>query len=540
MMQDDDKPEARTFGELLRDGATSEPDRPAVFYHDEVLSYGELYRQSKMAAQALLALGIRRGDKVGVWLGNQPEWLVMCFAAAHVGATFVPLNTWYKVSELDWTLRHCELTVLVTSPGFLKQDLAGMLRELIPELGTGSLLARRSSRFPALRHVIWLGETEGGMEGWEDFLRRGQTVDEGTWVSAVGQVRADDVLFILYTSGSTAEPKGVQLNHWGVVGNARGMAERRDIRQNDRIWLGAPLFYGLGATNALPVAITSGAALVLQDSFDAGTAIRLIELTRATAYYGTGNMTRAILDHPSFRPERVASLSKGNAGTTREYKRMTLVELGVTRASPAYGLTESYGNAVVGLADDPLETKLDTSGTALPGTELRIVDPQTFQPVPAGEVGLVLLRGYVTPGYHANPAETARALRADGFFDTGDLGSVDENGRFVFHARLKEVIKSGGINVSPLEVENLLVEHPDIYDAHVVGVADPVRGERIVAFVCTRRPLKEAAVRDFVKSRAASFKAPHAVFFRTEEQLPRLASGKVAKHRLIEEAERLS
>jgi fatty-acyl-CoA synthase len=215
---------------------------------------------------------------------------------------------------------------------------------------------------------------------------------------------------------------------------------------------------------------------------------------------------------------------------------MTLVEMGVKLACPAYGLTESYGNATVGMADDPLEVKLQTSGRPLPGVELLIVDPATSAPLAQGQVGLVLLRGFTTPGYHGSAEETRKALRPDGFFDTGDLGSLDREGRFVFHARLKEVIKSGGINVSPMEVEQLLVQHPHVRDAHVVGVAHPVRGELIVAFVDADCVLPERELRDFVKELAASFKAPHHVLFRTEAQLPRLASGKVAKHRLVEEA----
>jgi fatty-acyl-CoA synthase len=186
--------------------------------------------------------------------------------------------------------------------------------------------------------------------------------------------------------------------------------------------------------------------------------------------------------------------------------------------------------------DDPLEVKLRTSGRPLPGFELLVVDPASFAPVPQGQVGLVLLRGYTTPGYHANAQETQRALRPDGFFDTGDLGLLDADGRFVFHARLKELIKSGGINVSPIEVEQLLVRHPHVKDAHVVGVAHPVKGELIAAFVCLDALVTAQELRDYVKERAASYKAPHHIFVRTEAQLPRLASGKVAKHRLVEEA----
>jgi fatty-acyl-CoA synthase len=497
---------------------------PAIFYFDETVSYRELQQRAREAARSLLAAGVRRGDRVGVLLGNQPEWLVLCFAAAQIGATFVPLNTWYKKSELEWTIRHCELSLLVFTPRFLKQDFAAMLTEL------------QCAEFPKLRSVVALGGEVRGTLRWTDFLAAGGSVSLAELERAASAVSGEDIAFILYTSGSLAEPKGVLLNHRGVVENCLSMGERRAITADDRIWLGSPLFYGLGATNAMPIALTHGASLVLQGSFDPGIAIRAIASTEATTYYGTGNMTRAILDHPDYSPGKTGSLKKGNAGTVAEYKRMTLVEMGISLACPAYGLTESYGNATVGMFDDPLEVKLRTSGRPLPGFELLVVDPASSAPVPQGQVGLVLLRGYTTPGYHANAQETQRALRPDGFFDTGDLGLLDADGRFVFHARLKELIKSGGINVSPIEVEQLLVRHPHVKDAHVVGVAHPVKGELIAAFVCLDALVTAQELRDYVKERAASYKAPDHIFVRTEAQLPRLASGKVAKHRLVEEA----
>jgi fatty-acyl-CoA synthase len=527
-----------TLGAVLDQMARTGGQRPAVIHFNETISYRELQQRAREAARALLALGVKRGDRVGVLLGNQPEWMVMCFAAAYVGATFVPLNTWYKKTELAWTLRHCELSVVVAAGRFLTQNYAAILQDLLPGLAQAQPGNLQSIEYPHLRVLAVLGEPLAGTLSWRELLAQARHATDADVESAAAAVRETDPAFVLYTSGSLAAPKGVVLNHGGVIRNAFSMGERRSIHSEDRVWLGSPLFYGLGATNAMPVALTHGAALVLQGSFDAGIAIKTVADTQATVYYGTGNMTRAILDHHDYAQAKVGSLKKGNAGTSTEYKRMTLVEMGVSLACPAYGLTESYGNATVGMADDPLEVKLHTSGRPLPGFELLVVDPATSAPLPAGQVGLVLLRGYTTPGYLGSPEETARALRPDGFFDTGDLGLLDADGRFVFHARLKEVIKSGGINVSPLEVEQLLVQHPDVRDAYVVGVADPARGELIVAFVDVRRAVDARALREFVKERAASFKVPHHVLFRTEQQLPRLQSGKVSKYRLVEDAQR--
>lgn len=531
-------PESNRLAVVLDEKCAAAPNHPAILYRDRTIPYAELRDQSLAATRSLLALGVRGGDRVGVLLGNQPEWVVMALATSYLGATLVPLNTWYKETELAWTLRHCGLKLLVSATRFLKADYLALLHKIVPEARGAAPGRIEAPGFPELTGLFFVGDGPAGVSTWADFLACGRGVAADDLAAAIGRASGADTAFILYTSGSTAEPKGVMLNGRGVVENGIELGRRRGIVAEDRVWFGTPLFYGLGATNALPATLTLGATIVLQDYFDAGRAIDVIEHTGATVYYGTGNMTRAILDHPEYRQSRIGSLQKGNAGTVAEYKRLTLVEMGIAGAVPAYGLTETYGNATVGSPDDPIEVKLATSGTPLPGMEMRIVDPATGRDLPRGEVGLVLIRGHTTTGYLHNPEETGRALRSDGFFDTGDLGRFDADGHFIFHSRLKEVIKSGGINVSPVEVEQLIAGHPDVRDAYVVGVADAVRGELIVAFVDAASRLAEEDVRDYVKERAASFKVPHHVLFRTEEQLPRLASGKVAKHRLREEASR--
>lgn len=526
-------PEARTLAGVVREKAQFAPRADALFYRDQRWTYAELLQRSEAVARALLAQGIRPGDRVGVLLGNDPTWLTMALAASMVGAVFAPLNTWYKSAELAWTLRHCELKLVVSASRFLKTDYRGVLCDLLPSLQEGRL---PDARFPALRTLVFMDDAPKGTLDWKRFLKSGDTISSADLQAVSGGVSCDRPAFVLYTSGSTADPKGVLLNHRGVVENGFQLGQRRTINASDRVWLGSPLFYGLGATNALPATLTAGAALVLQDYFEAGSALEVIQRTQATVFYGTGNMTRSMLDHPEYVPTRVGSLEKGNAGTVAEYKRLTLIEMGISKAVPAYGLTETYGNATVGEADDDLETKIGTSGRPLPDMEMIIVDPRSGARLAPGETGLVLIRGHTTPGYLNNAEETGKALRPDGFFDTGDLGSFDKDGRFLFHSRLKEVLKSGGINVSPVEVEQLLASHPDVRDAYVVGVGDAVQGERIVAFVDASSRLSEEALKAYVKERAAAFKTPHHVLFRSEAQLPRLASGKVAKYRLAEEA----
>jgi fatty-acyl-CoA synthase len=516
---------ARTLGALIADGAERWDAKPAVHFEDRTVSYAELRDQVDAVACGLLALGVEHGDRVAVLFGNRPEWLFASLGAASVGAVVVPLNTWYRERELRWTMSHCAVSVAISAERFLKQSYTGLLARLV---GDGDLSA-----------AVVDGGAAGGTIAWEELVACGGGSQRRAELAARrSQVSGEDTAFILYTSGSSAEPKGVRLLHAGLIENGSAIAARRRTVPEDRIWLGSPLFYGLGAANALPVALTSGASLVIHDHFEAGRALDAIERHQATVYYGTGNMTRAMLDHPSFSHASVASLERGLAGIGPDYRRLTILELGVDGATPAYGLTESYGHVTGCWPDDPLEARLYTDGEPLPGVEIDIVDPETRQPLPRGEAGLILLSGWLTPGYHDNPSETAEAILSDGRFDTGDLGLIDTNGRLVFKSRLKEVIKSGGVNISPLEVEQLILGHPDVRSAYVVGVGDHLRGEAMVAFVVAVGELDAEAVRTFVKARAASFKVPQHVIRCSEEEVPRLASGKVARRELAERAER--
>jgi fatty-acyl-CoA synthase len=506
-------PEARTWGALVRELAARTPEAPAIAFDGRRISYRELDEQGDGYARTLLAHGVRKGEFVSVLAGNRPEWLYVFLGTLRIGAVLAPLNTWFRDEELHYGLHHSGVKVLFAVDRFLNHDYAAML-------------GRIRHRLPALEAVLPLG---GDLP---------QATDREL-EAAQRSVRADDMCLLLYTSGSTARPKGVRLHHGAMLENCFNIGERMRLGPDDRYWVGSPLFYGMATTNALPACWTHGACIVIQESFDPGRALELIARERVTAFCGLGNMTRALLEHPDYGRRDLSTLDKGITGFSPEDKRLAITELGVARCCSVYGLTETYGNCALTDADDPIDVRLQTQGLPLPGWELKVVDPATEQELPVGEVGHLLVRGHTTSGYFDDADTTAAAFDGDGFFRTGDLASIDADGRMTWVARLKEVIKTGGINVSPREVEDLIDRHPDVRQVHVVGVPDAVKGEVVVAFVETLSDgLDEEAIRRFVADQAASFKVPARVLFRRDEELPRLASGKVPKYRLREEATR--
>jgi fatty-acyl-CoA synthase len=503
--------------------ARSLPGRP--------ISYRELQSDVDAAASAMLAFGVKHGSVVAALVSNRPEWLTVAFAAAKIGALFVPVNTWYKQSELRWALNHAEAVLLVSEKGFLKRDFSADLVSIGPGLPAATPGKIAVPELPDLRTLVHLGDAgHGGALGWESFLDAGRRQPPEELAAASAAVHPDDPAMVLYTSGSTAEPKGVVLAHRGLIENGHAIGARRRITQDDRIWLGSPLFYGLGATNSMPVWLTHGATMVLQGPFTAASALDVIEHERCTVFYGMSNMIRRMYEDPSYDRSRVATLRTGTAGISPAERRILIEEMGVTGATQSYGATELYGNALGGMPDDSLQCKLETAGKPLPGFECRIVDPQTREPLPRGAVGVLHVRGHTLREYFHNPVGTAAALSPDGFYDTGDLGAFDEDGYFRFHSRRTEMLKVGGINVSPVEVEQILLGHPSISEAAVVGVPDATSGDdAVVAVVTPIGPLSDVEVRDYVLDMAASFKAPKHVLIRPADWVPRTTSGKVAK-----------
>jgi fatty-acyl-CoA synthase len=513
---------SHTLGDLVDELTARTPNAEAVVSRDERLDYAGLKARADQFARALLAIGVGHGDRVAVLITNRTEWLVAAFGAAKIGAIVAAISTFSTPRELAWVLEHSGAKALVSLTGFRGRDFLGALdRAALPELS---------------KVIAVDGHANAADLPLPEFLARGEDIDPARLAAAQRRVAATDIAYILYTSGSTAAPKGVTLAHGSVIANGFDIGERMHLTAADRVWLAVPLFWSFGSANALPALMTHGGCLVLQESFEPGEALALIERERCSVYYGMANMARALREHPAHPSRRLGAMRTGLTIGPPEDIALTIAALGADELCNVYGSTETYGNCAVCDAHDPLEFRLNTQGKPLPGMTIRAVDLATREPLPDGEIGELAVAGYVTPGYFRAPELDATAFDADGYFLTGDLGSI-EGGRVHFRGRLKEMIKTGGINVAPLEVEEVLLQHPDIVQAYVVGVPDPAKGEIVAAAIELRAGAETGvgAILAFCRERLANYKVPARLSLRTASEFPRTATGKIHKPGLKEE-----
>ena len=517
-------PYSRTLLDLLCEQAERFPQHMAAIWGERQMTYAELADGAARIGGALRERGIGRGDRVGILINNRIEWLEACFGAAAAGATAVPLSTWSKPPELAYLVADSEIVGLIAVDAFAGQDFAASLAALMPQM-------------PGLRLVAMLGgEIRPGWIAY-DALRAAAPLDP---LPPGEAARAADDALILYTSGSSARPKAVRLQHFALIENGFNIGERMALSPRDRVLLAPPLFWAYGACNALPATWTHGATLVLQPRFEPGNWIALVERHRCTAAYTLPSITGAVLRDPGFRRERVASLRTGLMIGSAEEVRIAAEELGASEICNIYGATETYGNCCVTPCNWPLDRRMAGQGPPLPGVRLRIADPETGRALSARETGALEVCGYLTPGYCGISAvHNAEVFTADGWFRTGDLGCLDDEGTFHFAARGADIIKRAGINVSPAEIESLLLQHPGVAQAAVVGANAGELGEVIVAFVVAKPgfPPDAAELREHCRGLASSYKVPDHIEFCAG--LPVTETGKLFRRALRDEADAL-
>jgi fatty-acyl-CoA synthase len=511
------RPRSRHLSDLLAEMAALAPQRPALISGDTELTYGEVETLVAKVAAGLEERGLERGGTLGLLCTNRWEWVVTTIAALRLGARVAAFNTFAKAWDLGHMLGHSGAEILVTLDAFRSADYLDVLRQLGLTGGDGEAVA------PAVHSVFTIGAETGSTASFDSLLATDGAVEAGS-TSAV------DVAFLLYTSGSSARPKAVPLQHYALVENGFEIGERMGLGAEDRVWASVPLFWAYGACNALMATLTHGATLVLQEAFAAPAALDLIERHRATAAYLLPNIARALLEEPGFSPERVASLRTGLTLGSPSEVRTIAADLGVEGICNIYGQTETYGNCCVTPTEWPLERRAACQGPPLPRVQVEIRG-EAGAPLPPGEVGEIHVAGYVMPGYADAPA-AGDPIGADGFFATGDLGSLDDEGCLHFASRDNEMIKTGGINVSPREVEEYLALHDAVREVTVVGAEDERAAEVVVAFVVADAGTGGEELRAWCAEGLAAYKVPARVH--VVDELDRTETGKVWRRRLVE------
>ncbi|MFD0666285.1 class I adenylate-forming enzyme family protein [Ramlibacter sp. MAHUQ-53] len=521
-------PSSETIPALLGELAQRFGEREAFVAGERRLTYRQLRQEVMRTAAGLAALGVRRGDPVGILMGNRMEWVLAFLALQQLGATSVGLNTWSTPRELEHALSHAEVRLLVAVDRFRRSDWRAILAALRP-----------AGNLPHLARTVWVAADPGqapvldagqGETSWEAMLAGVTPAGLEAAEAAGRRVEPGDVGMLLYTSGSTALPKGILLQHRQWIRNGFHIGERQHNTEQDRLWLAVSLFWSFGCVNALPNLLTHGGCVVLQEHFDPKEALRLIEAERCSVLYATPNIVQALHEHPD-RPARdLTSLRSGAIIGTPEQIRLA-VDLGAHAICNVYGLSETYGNCAVIDAGEPLDLRLRSVGEPLPDVTVRICHLETGAPLPAGEVGEIRVQGPLFLAYHREPEKTRESYDADGYFRTGDLGLLDAQGRLYYKGRLKEMVKSGGINIAPAEVEEVLMRHPAVRTAYVIGVPHPTLDEALVAIIVPEGGAAPSGeeLRALCAREMAAYKVPQRFHFTSESQLPLTTTGKVQK-----------
>jgi fatty-acyl-CoA synthase len=497
-------------------------------------SYRELKARVDAFAAGLLSLGLKRGDRLGVWSPNNAEWVVTQFATAKAGLILVNINPAYRLAELEYALNKAGCVALITAAQFKTSDYLAMLRELAPELATASPGNLHASRLPGLRLVITIGaENAPGMVKFEDVLGRARDAERRRLAALAEELQFDDPINIQFTSGTTGFPKGATLSHHNILNNGFFVGQAMRFTEQDRLCIPVPLYHCFGMVLGNLCCLTHGAAMVYpSEGFDPLATLETIAADRCTALHGVPTMFIAEMDHPDFAKFDLSSLRTGiMAGSPcpievmkRAIKRMHLSEITI-----AYGMTETSPVSFQCSTDDPIERRVSTVGRVLPHIEVKIVDAEG-RIVPRGTAGELLTRGYsVMLGYWDDEEKTREAIDAAGWMRTGDLATIDAEGYCNIVGRIKDMVIRGGENVYPREIEEFLYRHPKIQDVQVIGVPDSRYGEELCAWVRLRDGETATAeeIRAFCQGQIAHYKVPRHIKF--VDGFPMTVTGKIQK-----------
>jgi len=531
---------ARTLVDLFDIAVKNYPDKEALIYKDRHLTYGDLGKKVDSIAKGLLHLGIKRNDKVAIWLSNSPEWIMFEFAVLKVGAVIVPLNTRLKAYDLRYILKQSDTTTLVMMDKFLKNDYTKIIQEILPDLPLNEAGKIDSKDLPCLKNIICLSEKKyPGMFSVNGIIAQTYNMDLKNELSERRiSLSPEDVVNIPYTSGTTGFPKGVLTTNLQYIGEILVFKERLGIKEGDIFLSIAPFFANFGNYFGILLPTMVGGCTVILESFDPEECLRLIEKERCTHFTGTPTMYLDIFNHPNFCKYNIRSLRTAMTGASSASLKMindVNNKMGVEKICNGYGMTENSGATTMNYFSDPLEVKANTTGKPFPDVEIKIVKPGTGEPLPLGEIGELCTRGWIVmKGYYKMPEATRKCFDSEGWFHTTDLGYLDKDGNFCITGRLKEMFISGGTNVYPNEIENFLYTHPKIKQVAVIGVPDERMGEVGFAFIVLKEgeEVTEDEMRNYCRERVSNYKVPKYVKF--VKDIPMAGVGKVKKFELEE------
>ncbi|KZF13877.1 AMP-binding protein [Rhodococcus sp. EPR-134] len=518
-----------TIGDNLDRTVAAHGDRDALIDHasGRRWTYREFAEQVNGLAAGLLSRGVGKGDRVGIWAPNCPEWTFTQYATAKVGAILVNINPAYRSHELQYVLEQAGISTLVSAASFKTSDYASMIETVRPQC-------------PDLTSVLLLGSPE-----WDAVLADGlaaQASDPAPLAAAQAALSADDAINIQYTSGTTGFPKGATLSHHNILNNGYFVGELCHYSEVDRVCIPVPFYHCFGMVMGNIACTSHGAAMVIPGpAFDPRASLEAVQAEKCTSLYGVPTMFIAELALPDFDSFDLSSLRTGiMAGSPCpvEVMKQVIDRMGMSEVSICYGMTETSPVSLQTRSDDSIEQRTETVGRVGPHLEIKIVDPATGLTVPRGEPGELCTRGYsVMLGYWENPEKTAEAIDAARWMHTGDIGVMDEAGYVAITGRIKDMVIRGGENVYPREIEEFLYTHPDILDAQVIGVPDAKYGEELMVWVQMREgadDLDADSVRAFCTGKLAHYKIPR--YVHVVDEFPMTVTGKVRKIAMREQA----
>lgn len=523
---------------FLADIAARHGPREALVFEDARQSYAGLELQARRLARALIAAGAGKGTRVAALIGSRPEWIQLYFATGLVGGIFIPVSTFASPEERDYVLRHSDAQLLFLQERLLQHRYLDELEKRHPELARSEAGALMCPALPQLRRLIAIdaGPARPGVQRLAGFLELEKQVPEAVLEAAASEVAESDDAIVIYTSGTTSRPKAVLHMQRAALINGLRFARWMGLGPSDRVWTAQPFFWTAGITMSLLSTLDAGAALLLQEAFDPERGLDMIEAERATTVHAWAHQHKALGQHPSAAKRDLRSVVRLDpASPLAALAGLSSEGWGL---QGSYGLSETFTIFAAHPTDTPREIRIETNGRPLPGNVLRIVDPASGREQPTGEAGEIAVKGAtLMRGYYKQPPEVS--FDADGFFRTGDGGFVDPDGVLHWTGRLSNLIKTGGANVSPVEIEERLRDYQPLRAAIVVGVPHPDLDE-IVVLCAVRRadlaPVSELEIRGWLREHLSAYKVPRAVLFFSESELSFTANQKIQVGPLRERA----